>query len=181
MISKYSHKGLLWIDLESPKEEEILYALEEYSIPSFIKEDLISGAKNHKISLEYGYIYALLDLPINPSSDKSENKLIFIANDKIVLMIHTEPIKATASFLKKMELDFIGDEEKIINNKLLLAYLIENLYINAQEQIIEKDEKIQNFKQKINKINKKLKYFKILATISIIAIILISIYAIIHI
>jgi Mg2+ and Co2+ transporter CorA len=179
MISKYSHKGLLWIDLESPKEEEILYVLEEYSIPSFIKENLISGSKNDQISLEYGYIYISVNLPISLPNEKTENKLIFIANDKIVLMIHTEPIEATSLFLKEMELDFIGNEEKIINNKLLFAYLAKILYLNAQEQIIEKDIKIQNYKQKIIKINKKLRNLRILVTISIIVIILL--YVIIYI
>ena len=41
MISKYSHKKLNWVDIESPKEEELLHVIEQYSVLSVIKEKII--------------------------------------------------------------------------------------------------------------------------------------------
>lgn len=177
MISKYSHKELIWADLESPEDTEITYILEEYNIPSIIKEEMILAQKEDVIKLYNDYIFASLCFPQLAPDKNVDNKLIFIASDKFIISIHNEPIHALHAFLKEMELDTMGESKaNIDDNKLLLAHLLKSLYVNSHKQIIASDAKIKYLKNQIIKNNKKLKLLTLLAIITLVVIIIIFIW-----
>lgn len=176
MISKYSHKELIWADLESPKDTEITYILEEYNIPSIIKEEMVLAQKEDIIKLYNDYIFASLCFPQLTPDKNVDNKLIFIASDKFIISIHNEPIHELSAFLKEMELGTMGDNKtNIDDNKLLFAHLLKSLYVNSHKQIIASDAKIKYLKNQIVKNNKKLKLLTLLAIITLVVIIIIFI------
>ena len=116
MISKYKHKGLNWVDLESPTEEEITYILEEYAIPVFIKDEISLKSKEDIIKLDNSYIFAHLNLPDYSQGGNNSNRLIIVTNDNFIVLIHDEPIDALRELSKEMELDTLT-EEKFGSNK----------------------------------------------------------------
>lgn len=170
MISKYSHKELTWIDLEFPTEDEILYAIEQYSIPGFIKEEILSALKEDKIQLEHGYIFASFEIPHAIQVENIDNRIIFVVNDNLVLTIHHDKIKGLTKFSEEMELDIITIG-KINNNKLLFAYLLKNLYVSSQQQLVDSTIKIKDFKRQINQDHRKFK--KIIAIVILLIVLLI--------
>jgi len=87
MISKYSHNSLIWIDLESPKEEEIFYIMEEYSIPAPIEEEIRIKSKESKTKLYSGLVFISLDFPqvLNDNNKILDNKIIFIINNNFII------------------------------------------------------------------------------------------------
>ncbi len=131
MISKYNHKELNWIDLESPKKEEIEHVLEKYTIPTLIKNYLSSPKIDDKIEINNEYIYISI-----------YNKIIFFVSDDLVLSIHNTHLTAIDQFTKEMELDMVSNE-KINSNWLLFAYLLKNLYINFDNELVTNIQKIQ--------------------------------------
>ncbi|MFA6515049.1 MAG: CorA family divalent cation transporter [Candidatus Paceibacterota bacterium] len=180
MISKYSHKELTWIDLESPKEEEINYILEEYSIPSYIKEKIENRGNNDEISIDYDYLFTSIDFPQNKTTQNS--KLFFIVNDSFIISIHNERITSLSSFIKEIELNINSSQKlDISNNKVLFAHLLKNLFIGSQKELLLSNIKAENLKQQILKNNKKLKLLTTLSFVSLGAIMLISIYVFSHI
>lgn len=182
MISKYSHKGLTWIDLESPKEEEIIYILEEYTIPIFIKDEIFSKPTNDVIRLDHGFIFAYLNFSSDQSEKNDTNKVIFIISDNYIITIHDKPIEALSEFLKEMELDTLKNEKfDINNNKLLFAHLMKSLFVNSQKQILSNTIRINTLKNQLSRKNKQLRSLFLLATFLIIAIILLSAYVFNHI
>jgi|GEM_PF-2672574 len=156
MISKYNHKELNWVDLESPKEEEINHIIEGYPIPSFIKEKINNKENENIFDINDDFIYLSI-----------KGKIVFFVNDKIILSIHEKPLQMITSFSQKMELDIIGDK-KIYTNKLLFIHLLENLFIYDDLEIKEKEEKIKTLKNQILKSNKKIKKLKFFIIILII-------------
>jgi hypothetical protein len=179
MISKYSHKGLSWIDLESPKEEEITYIFEEYTIPIYIKEDILSGNKDDIIRLDHDFIFAYLNFFNDSLSPHGNEKVIFIICDNYIITIHDNPIKALTLFLKEIELDTFKNEKfNINNNKLLFSYLMKSLFVNSHKQIIQNEIIINNFDSILINKNKKIKKLKITLFALLGITILISIYAI---
>jgi Mg2+ and Co2+ transporter CorA len=175
MISKYRHKELTWVDLESPQEEEISYILEEYSIPSYIKEKMENSENSDKISLDYDYYFISIDFSQN-------NKLIFIINDGYIISIHDEPIASLSSFIKEIELNINSNQKlDINNNKILFAHLLKNLLTGSQKELLISKTKTENLKHQIEKNNKKLKLLTKLSFVSLGAIMLISIYVFSHI
>ena len=136
MISKYNHKELNWIDLESPRIEEIEHILEQYPIPNNIKEKILSGYENDHVDVNYDYIYASLS-----------GKYLFFVNDDFFLTIHKEPMRAFSEFSNEIELDVVGSE-KINNHKLLFAYLLKNIQINNHKDLEDNHKDIESsFKQ----------------------------------
>lgn len=174
MISKYNHKELIWIDLESPSEEEIFHIIEQYSIPLYIKEEIMLKTHEDRINLDNDFIFASLYFPQAEGSENRDNKLIFVVSNSFILTIHNEPMQALNIFSKEMELDIITEEKlKISNNKLLFAYLLKSLYINSQKQLVMNYIQIKSLKKQLLKKSKKSKLLTWLFIISLIVIILI--------
>ncbi len=173
MISKYMHKGLNWIDLESPSKEEVAYILDEHNIPIFIKEDIMLASKDDIIRLEQGYIYAHLNTP-QVSDDQNENdRLIIVANDNFIIVIHDKPIQALGEFSKEMELDIVTEEKfGTNNNKLLFAHLLRSLYVNSQNQLTEKETKIEQLEKQITHDAKKFKSLIFYSILSLLVIVI---------
>jgi hypothetical protein len=177
MISKYRHKEISWVILDSPTEEEIAYILEEWDIPSFIREDVTKENKEDIIRLEYGYIFAHLNLPNPPFEKNEKNRLIFIANSNFIIVIHDKPIQALNQFSKEMELDAIIDTEKRLgtnDSRLLFANLLKSLYINSEKQIVTDNARIKFLKKQLHDQNKKFRLLAVLSFLLLGAIILIS-------
>ena len=155
MISKYSHKGLSWIDLESGSEEELDHAIEQLYIPPYIQEKIKRGIKDDAIHMDDDFVVANIS-----------DILTFVVCDKYVLSIHDKPIHAIDKFGKEMELDIIvEDKSQIKNNKLLFAHLLKNLYLGDQTQIVTSKFEIESLKRQLAKNAKKLKLFTILSII----------------
>jgi hypothetical protein len=171
MISKYSHKSLVWTDLESPKEEEISHIIEEYSIPKSIEEEIKNEFKDDIINIDYDFIFIHLE------------NIIFIVNDNFVLTIHPKPIPAFFKFSKELELDIATDEKlKINTHKLLFAYLLKSLYKNQNKDLPKNlpvdNQELQNLKIQLIQKNKKLKLLTSLLIIFFTIIVLIFLYVI---
>lgn len=168
MISKYSHNSLTWIDIESPKEEELFYIMEEYSIPESIEAEILSKKKDPRTKLYSNLIFISLNIPNVLSEDSKEvdSKIIFIIDNNFIITIHDEPMEALEEFLNNLEMDTTLPEElRINNNSLLLFYLIKNLYINIKEQLLINKTQIKELENKLidkkkNKNTSKLIYNK---------------------
>lgn len=176
MISKYNHKELTWIDLESPSDEEIFHIVDEYSIPLYIQEEITLRPKEDRINLDNEYIFASLYFSQLSQDDKVQNNLIFVVSNSYILTIHNKPMQTLDIFSKEMELDIITDENnKVSNNKLLFAYLIKSLYVNSQKQLTSNEIKISHLIEQLQKRIKKTKLYKTLFIISLVVIIILSI------
>ena len=160
MISKYSHKELVWIDLESPTVDEIEYAVELYPVPLDIKNRLYDKNKEDKFDLNYDFIYASI-----------ENKITFIVCDRFVLSVHQDHMPAFTTFSKELELDMVSIE-KINSNKILFAHLLKNLFKNREVELSHNYKQIEKLRNQILEKNKKIKnrntYIIILIIISLI-------------
>lgn len=156
MISKYNHKNLNWIDLESGTKEEINHILEEYSVPKNIIEKITKNDKDGIFELNHDYIYASID-----------NKITFIVNDNYIISIHDEPILAFNASSKELEIDMITID-KISSNKILFAYLLKNIFKNREEGLSSSYTQIEQLKKKVLLKNKIIKNRNILIIILII-------------
>lgn len=145
MISKYNHKELNWIDLESPRIEEIEHAFEQYPIPSIIRDRITKNNREDFVDINYDYIYVSV-----------AGKLVFFVNDNFFLSIHEEPMQAFSEFSNEVELDVVGGE-KINSHRLLLAHLIKNIHLNNHKDLISRVNEIQNLKEALNKNKRKIR------------------------
>lgn len=166
MISKYSHKGLNWVDLESPSESEISHIFEQFSISPQIQEYIKTAFKNDVIEMDYDLFFISIN---TPGLNNEKNNITLIAHDNFVITIHNYHIEAFREFSKEMELDIIREEtSKIHNNKLLLAYLLKNLHLSKEVKLANKDAEIYVLENIIKRDRKRLKRFMFLTMILIV-------------
>ena len=50
MLSTYKYKGVTWIDLETPTEDELLHVLNQYNVPEYLTEELVTETLLSKVN-----------------------------------------------------------------------------------------------------------------------------------
>lgn len=138
MISKYTYKGLTWVDLESPTEEEIIHIMEEHSIPVLIGEQLHVKTIQSKVELYPAFIYLVLHFPqiSHKNNEGLDQEIDFIVGKDFIITTHYEFIEAIHEFSKTFEVDTILERNLEIDNASFLFFnLIKNLYVNSRRQL----------------------------------------------
>lgn len=152
MISKYTYKGLTWIDLESPTEEEVAHVSEEYAIPATVGEDLYFSTVQSKIDLYPTFIYLTLHFPqVSHLTNKSiEHEIDFIIGDKFIITTHYEFVESLHEFTKTFEVDAILEKKMETDHAGVLFYhLIRALYTHTRYQLHEVNLQLKEAEAKI--------------------------------
>ncbi len=140
MISKYNNKGVTWIDLEDPTEEEFRYIIDLYSIPKVIEEEMRTKNKDVRTKLIAGFISTSFDFPqiLDLENRVISRKIIFIIHKDFICTIHDREMEALSEFLKNLEVDSTLDQKlNILDNGSLFFYLVKSLYLSLSDQIVE--------------------------------------------
>lgn len=138
MISKYTYKGLTWVDLESPTEEELVHIMEEYSIPVLVGEEMHTKSFQSKIDLYPTFIYLILHFPQVSHKNKksSEQEIDFVVGNKFIITTHYEFIDSLHEFSKTFEVDAILEKRMDVDHAgFLFFHLIKTLYIHSRYQL----------------------------------------------
>lgn len=138
MISKYTYKNLIWIDLESPTEEEVSYVVDNYNIPDHLSKEILDESIPSKIDLYSNFIHLILHFPqISNSNNKGiEKEVDFIVGNNFMVTTHYEPIDSIKEFAKSFENDTYNDEGKVNKHAGMIFFdLIKDLYIHSRRQL----------------------------------------------
>jgi len=138
MISKYTYKDLIWIDLESPSEEEVIHVMEQYSIPVLIGEQLHTRTLQSKVELYPDFIYLILHFPqISRKNDEGlEQEIDFIVGKNYIITTHYEFIEPIHEFSKTFEVDTILEKNLEVENAGFLFFnLLKTLYSHSRRQL----------------------------------------------
>jgi magnesium transporter len=138
MISKYNYKGLTWIDLESPTQDEIIHLMEEYSIPVIVGGQLHSKTPQSKIDVYPHFIYLILHFPrLGHKKDKGhEQEIDFIVGNKFIVTVHYEAIESLHEFSKTFEIEAVMEKKIDIDHAGFLFYhLVKSLYTSSRNQL----------------------------------------------
>lgn len=152
MISKYNYKGLTWVDLESPTQDEIIHIIEEYSIPVMVGGQLHSKTPQSKIDLYPNFIYLILHFPrLGHKKDKGhEQEIDFIVGNKFIITVHYEPIESLREFSKNFEIEAAMEKKMDIDHAGFLFYhLVKSLYTNSRNQLSDINILLRDTEKKI--------------------------------
>ncbi len=138
MISRYTHKKLTWIDLESPTPEEVRSVMEEFKIHQLVANELLSPSARPKVDLYDKFIYLILHFPyfIHGHGKKPEQEVDFIIGNNFLITAHYETIDPLHEFSKVFEVNSIIDKSYIGKHAGFLAfYLIRELYRSLSREL----------------------------------------------
>lgn len=128
MISKYKYKGLLWVDLESPRREEIQSILEEFNLPENLEDKMYKASSDSSTDINSGFTYSVLYLPkiVKEINKVVDQEVDFIIGKNFLITVHYEFIDVLDSFAKKFEAEELLEENiKLDNSATLFYYMIQ--------------------------------------------------------
>lgn len=131
MISRYPYKDLVWIDVQSPTQDEVRSLMEEFGIHPLAAEELLVPTLRPKVDLYHNFIYLILHFPtISHKHDGGhEQEIDFIIGKNFLITTHYDLIDPLHEFSKVFEVNSILEKSNIGNHAgYLLFYIMRDLY-----------------------------------------------------
>ena len=140
MITTRSAKGLVWIDLESPIDDEISQLVRRYDLHPLVGEELKSSPALAKIDFYKDYVLVVLTLPVRTRKDKEyeivDREIDFVVGKDFLITSHSEPIEQLEYFAKIFETNAIlNKEDKLEHSGHLFYYMVMRLYAGMVDDL----------------------------------------------
>lgn len=131
MISRYTYKKLVWIDVPSPTQEEVRQLMEEFNIHPLVADELLEPTLRSKVDLYQDHIYLILHFPsISHKHDGGQDQEIdFVVGKDFLITTHYDHIDTLHEFSKKFEVTSILEKTNIGNHAgFILFSIMRELY-----------------------------------------------------
>lgn len=133
MTSTHTYRGLVWIDMLSPDENEISSVVRRYELHPLVGEELRSSSSLAKIDFYPDYILVVLTLPVrirqNGSSTVVSREVDFVIGKNFLITSRYDAIDQLEYFAKIFETNSIIDKnEKVEHAGNLFHYMIKRIY-----------------------------------------------------
>jgi len=183
MTTTHTYRGIVWIDLESPNENEISSLVKRHSLHPLVGEELRSSASLAKIDIYKDYTFIVLTLPIRTRQNDSyvvvDREIDFVIGKNFLITSRFQAIEQLEYFAKVFEANEILGKEDITQNagKIehaghIFYYMIKRLYAgmrndleNIRDTIVSAENRVfkgeeRNMVRYLSNINRELIDFK---------------------
>lgn len=131
MISRYNHNGIVWVDVQSPTQDEVRSLMEEFELHPLVADELLGPTLRPKVDLYPDFIYLILHFPrITHKHDGGEDQEIdFIIGKKFIITAHYDHVDQLHEFSKIFEVNSILDRPGLGDHAgFVLFYILKDLY-----------------------------------------------------
>ena len=107
MISRYTHQGLTWVDLESPTRDEAESVGDEFGLHPIVTNELMVRSEREKADIYENSIYLILHFPLRNRSTGhiTETEIDFVLMKNAIITTHYELVDPLHDFAKLFEAD----------------------------------------------------------------------------
>lgn len=88
MITRHTNKGLVWIDLDSPSQEEIRSISKDYGLNSLVSHELSAPTIKSQVDLYQNFIYLILHFPSLRRKEEHDQEIDFVVGKKFLITVH---------------------------------------------------------------------------------------------
>ncbi|MFA6459286.1 MAG: CorA family divalent cation transporter [Candidatus Paceibacterota bacterium] len=154
MTKTHTYRGLAWIDMESPDDNEISSIIRRYDLHPLVGEELKSSSTLAKIDIYKDYVLVVLTLPVrlrkNGSSSVVNREIDFVIGKNFLITSRYDTIDQLEYFAKIFETNSIIDkDEKIDHAGNLFHYMIKRIYAGMLEDLENIRDSLQSSEAKI--------------------------------
>ena len=132
MITRYQHKNVTWVDLESPTSDEVREIMRKYHIHPIVAEELLHPTLKPRVEFyENNFIYLILHFPAfkHTHATQQNQEVDFIIGHNFIITTHYDTIDPLHKFSKVFEVDSILDKSGIGNHAgYIIYFMIKKLY-----------------------------------------------------
>src|SRR3989338_1877475 len=137
MRTSYEHNGVLWIDLESPTQDEVKVVVEQFGIVPMVAEELLIPSIKPRAEFYDAYMYVVLHFPTLRRSHKSiEQEVDFIVGRNFIITTHYDVIDPLHKFSKVFEVNSILDKSNMGNHAgFFFFYMLKRMYKGVEYEV----------------------------------------------
>ncbi len=130
MLSRFTHRGLTWLDLESPTPGEVRQIMEEFDIHPLIGEELLSPSLKPKVDRYDNCIYLILHFPaFGKDTTAPSQEVDFILGTNFIITTRYETVDPFLKFSRVFETNTLLDREALGTHAgFIFFYMMRNLY-----------------------------------------------------
>lgn len=152
MIFRYTYKDLIWIDVQSPTQEEVRSLMEEFNIHPLAADELLTPTLRPKVDLYPNFIYLILHFPVisHKHDGGHEQEIDFIVGKNFLITTHYGFVDPLHEFSKVFEVNSILERSNIGDHAgFLLFYIMRELYKMLDRELDHIDRDFGSIESKI--------------------------------
>lgn len=152
MVTKHSHRGLVWIDLESPMQDEIRAVAKEYHLNPLVVHELSAPTLKPKVDLYESYIYLILHFPRlrRDRNSAQDHEIDFIIGKKFLITVRYTPSEAMLLFTKLFEASAVLDKSGFGGHAgFIFFHMVSKLYESLLNELAAVTESMRQIENKI--------------------------------
>ena len=140
MTSTHTYRGIVWIDLQSPSDDEISGLVKRYGLHALVGEELRQKSSVAKVDFYKDYIVVVLTLPLRVKTthgyEIAEREIDFVIGKNFLITSRTDTIEQMEYFAKVFEANAIlNKDEKIEHAGFLFYYMVKRIYAGMVEDL----------------------------------------------
>ncbi len=138
MINRHRYKNIAWIDIESPKEDELVPLIKEFGLSPIILEELLRPSERAKVDSYLNFIYLILHFPKYKHGQNKEcpQEIDFVIGKNFIITSHYEPVEVFFGLSKLLETKSIIDKsENTENSGFIFYHIMKKLYDNIAHEL----------------------------------------------
>lgn len=152
MLTKRTHRGLVWIDLESPTQEEIREIASSYRLHPLVVHELSAPTLKPKVDFYESFIYLILHFPRLRRGNRgaADQEIDFIVGRKFLITVRYGGSDAVHLFSKTFEAHaLLGKHTFGPHAGFIFFYLICKLYEELLHEIAAVRETLRDIENRI--------------------------------
>ncbi len=154
MLTKYTHKDVTWIDLESPTKEEVQKVMHEYSVHPTVAEELLMPTLKPRVDLHDDFIYLILHFPAfrHTHTHQQNQEIDFIVGKDFIITTRYDTVDPLHKFSKIFETNSILDKSDIGTHAgFVFFFMIKKLYKSLEHELEFIDDALETIEDDIFK------------------------------
>lgn len=137
MITRHSHAGITWVDMESPSRQELEDVIAEFKIDPRVEEEIIAPTPYPLVVDTSQYVYLVLHFPTtDPNGGARNQEIDFIVGKDFLVTCRYEVITSVHNLHKVFEAEeLLGITKRKGGTGELLERIMRQLYSAITEEI----------------------------------------------
>lgn len=137
MLTRYTHAGITWVDLENPTNAEVQHVMEEFNLDHFVAEELLLPTQKPRVEVYNAYLYTILHFPALRHTHRSqEQEVDFVVGRNFLITTHYDTVDPLHKFAKAFEVDSVLDKGLMgEHGGYLFFFMLRRLYKAVEHEL----------------------------------------------
>ncbi|MBI5470019.1 magnesium transporter CorA family protein [Candidatus Kaiserbacteria bacterium] len=137
MLSRHEHRGLVWVDMESPNPEEVKSVMDEFHIQPLTAEELLLPSSRPRAEFYPSYAYLVLHFPALRHTHKHrEQEVDFVIGKNFIITTRYELIDPLHKFSKVFEVNSVLETSNVGEHAGFIFFaMLKRMYKSIEHEL----------------------------------------------